>query len=45
MQVARGSLRINDVRLEQGDAAYTLGDGALELYDGDDAEVLVFDVG
>lgn len=45
VQVARGSLRINDVRLEQGDAAYTLGDGALELYDGDDAEVLVFDVG
>lgn len=45
VQVARGSLRVNEVRLEQGDAAYTLGDGVIELHEGDEAEVLVFDVG
>jgi redox-sensitive bicupin YhaK (pirin superfamily) len=45
LQVARGSLRANGTRLRQGDAAYSLGDGALELDDAHDAEVLLFDLG
>ncbi len=44
-QVARGSVRANGTRLQQGDAAYTLADGVLVLDEGEDAEVLLFDLG
>ncbi|MCB9604086.1 MAG: pirin family protein [Sandaracinus sp.] len=45
VQVARGSLRVNDTRVTQGDAVYTLGDGDLVLDGGSGAEVLLFDLG
>ncbi|MCB9616859.1 MAG: pirin family protein [Sandaracinus sp.] len=45
VQVARGSLRVNGTRVDQGDAAYTLGDGEVVLEHGNGAEVLVFDLG
>jgi quercetin 2,3-dioxygenase len=44
VQVARGALRVNGQSLEAGDAALLRGESAIELMDGHDAEVLVFDL-
>ena len=44
VHVARGALRVNGERLEAGDAAKLDGEATLELGDGRDAEVLVFDL-
>lgn len=44
VQVARGAVTLNGTRLDQGDAGYTLSDGELELTEGADAELLVFDL-
>jgi hypothetical protein len=44
VQVARGSLSINDTPLEAGDALKISGGTTLEFHDGAAAEVLVFDL-
>ncbi|HKX93503.1 MAG TPA: pirin family protein [Methylibium sp.] len=44
VHVARGALRVNGEWLEAGDAARLDGETALELGEGRDAEVLVFDL-
>jgi redox-sensitive bicupin YhaK (pirin superfamily) len=44
MQVARGAITLNGTRAETGDGAYTDDPGRLELADGADAEVLLFDL-
>ena len=44
VHVARGSVRVNGDRLGPGDAATIDGGGRVTLTDGDDAEVLLFDL-
>jgi redox-sensitive bicupin YhaK (pirin superfamily) len=44
VQVARGSVRLNDVPLDAGDGAAVRDVKALELRDAKDAEVLLFDL-
>ena len=44
VHVARGSVRVNGDRLGPGDAAKIDGGGRVTLTDGDDAEVLLFDL-
>ena len=44
LQVARGSLSVNEMRLSAGDGAHTEGPAQLTLQDGADAEVLLFDL-
>jgi redox-sensitive bicupin YhaK (pirin superfamily) len=44
LHLARGTLELGDVPLAGGDGAYTLGPALLDLHDGADAEVLLFDL-
>src|SRR5215475_13077898 len=44
LQMARGALSVEDVRLTAGDGARTVGPAQLTLHGGTDAEVLVFDL-
>jgi hypothetical protein len=44
VHVARGTLSVNGQSLRQGDAALLADESRLTLSDGDDAEVLVFDL-
>ena len=44
VHLARGSLAVNEVQLRAGDAAYVTGPADLKLHDGQDAEVLLFDL-
>jgi quercetin 2,3-dioxygenase len=44
LHVARGALNAGQVQLAGGDGAYTHGPALLELHDGADAEVLLFDL-
>jgi redox-sensitive bicupin YhaK (pirin superfamily) len=44
LQVARGALSVDDVRLSAGDGARTAGPAPLTLHGGSDAEVLLFDL-
>lgn len=44
VQVARGSVVINGERLKQGDGVAVDGETALRISDGDEAEILVFDL-
>ncbi|WP_428422593.1 pirin family protein [Methylibium sp.] len=44
VHVARGSVSVNGQALQTGDAAMLDGESRLELGDGDDAEVIVFDL-
>ena len=44
LQVARGSLSANEMRLSAGDGARTEGPAQLTLQDGADAELLLFDL-
>src|SRR5689334_19956274 len=44
LQLARGTLSVDGMRLSAGDGAYTGGPVPLELHDGADAEVLLFDL-
>jgi quercetin 2,3-dioxygenase len=44
VQVARGSLSLNDTRLDAGDALKISGGTTLEFHNGTSAEVLVFDL-
>ena len=44
MHLVRGSLLVNGERLQGGDAAVLGGESVLTLAQGDDAEVLVFDL-
>jgi quercetin 2,3-dioxygenase len=44
LQVARGSLTVDGVRLSAGDGAHTPGPAQLGLHAGADAEVLLFDL-
>ncbi|QID18368.1 pirin family protein [Nitrogeniibacter mangrovi] len=44
VHLARGALSVNGVRLEAGDGLKVSGESALVLSDGEDAEVLVFDL-
>jgi quercetin 2,3-dioxygenase len=44
LQVARGTLSVNDVRLSAGDGASTPGPAELTLHEGAGAEVLLFDL-
>ena len=44
LQLARGTLSADDVRLSAGDGARTAGPAQLTLHDGADAEVLLFDL-
>ena len=44
LQMARGALSVDDVRLSAGDGARTAGPIQLTLHGGTDAEVLVFDL-
>jgi hypothetical protein len=44
VHVARGTLAVNGQSLQQGDAALLADESSLTLSDGDDAEVLVFDL-
>ena len=44
LQVARGSLTLNGERLDRGDGVGIEGGGAIVLADGDDAEVLLFEL-
>ena len=44
LQVARGALAVDDVRLSAGDGARTPGPAQLTLHGGTDAEVLLFDL-
>lgn len=45
VQVARGSLKLNDLELYQGDGAAIKEERVLKLIAGDEAEVLLFDLG
>jgi hypothetical protein len=44
VHLVRGSLLVNGERLQGGDAAVLGGESVLTLAQGDDAEVLVFDL-
>jgi redox-sensitive bicupin YhaK (pirin superfamily) len=44
LQVARGALSVDGVRLSAGDGARTMGPAQLTLHGGTDAEALVFDL-
>jgi len=44
VQMARGTLRVNDISLAAGDGAHTAAPARLTLHGGADAEVLVFDL-
>jgi redox-sensitive bicupin YhaK (pirin superfamily) len=44
VQVARGSLKLNDLELNQGDGAAIKEESVLKLVAGDEAEVLLFDL-
>ena len=44
VHVARGALTVNGEKLQKGDAALLANESSLTLADGDDAEVLVFDL-
>ena len=44
VHVARGTLTVNGEKLQKGDAALLADESRLTLSDGDDAEVLVFDL-
>jgi len=44
VQVARGSVTVNGVALEQGDAVHVSDEAVVSLADGKDAEVLLFDL-
>jgi quercetin 2,3-dioxygenase len=44
VHVARGALKVNGIRLAAGDAAKLNGEEAINLSDGEQAEVLVFDL-
>jgi redox-sensitive bicupin YhaK (pirin superfamily) len=44
VQLVRGALTVNGQRLKAGDAALLAGEAELRLADGEDAEVLVFDL-
>ena len=44
VQVVRGSVDVNGQRLSAGDAAALSGEKSLSLANGDNAEVLVFDL-
>ncbi len=44
VHLARGSLAVNELQLSAGDAAYADGPAQLQLHDGRDAEVLLFDL-
>ena len=44
LQLARGTLSVGGTRLSAGDGAYASGPVPLELHDGADAEVLLFDL-
>ena len=44
VQVARGQLQVNGITLEAGDALQVSDEAQLTLENGNDAEVLVFDL-
>ena len=44
VHVARGTLTVNGQKLQKGDAALLADESSLTLADGQDAEVLVFDL-
>ena len=44
LQVARGAIAVDGTRLQAGDGARTAGPAQLQLHDGAQAEVLVFDL-
>ncbi len=44
VQVARGSIDVNDERLEQGDGAVVVGESSLKLVANEPAELLLFDL-
>jgi quercetin 2,3-dioxygenase len=44
LHLARGTLELGEVQLAGGDGAYTHGPARLDLHDGADAEVLLFDL-
>ena len=44
IQVARGSLNVNDERLEQGDGAVVVGESSLKLVANEAVELLLFDL-
>jgi hypothetical protein len=44
VHVARGALTVNGEKLQKGDAALLANESSLTLADGQDAEVLVFDL-
>jgi len=44
VQVARGSINVNDERLEQGDGAVVVGESSLKLVANEPAELLLFDL-
>ena len=44
VHLVRGALRVNDIALSAGDALYVADESQLLLSDGQDAEVLVFDL-
>ena len=44
VHVARGSVTVNGVRLGEGDGARIRNERTLSFSEGDDAEVLVFDL-
>ena len=44
LHLARGALNAGEVQLSGGDGAYTQGPALLDLHDGADAEVLLFDL-
>ena len=44
IQVARGRVTINGERLEEGDGLAVLDPGTLDITDGEDAEILLFDL-
>jgi redox-sensitive bicupin YhaK (pirin superfamily) len=45
VQVARGSVTVNGERLNQGDGLQMADEAAVHIRDGDQAEILVFDLG
>jgi redox-sensitive bicupin YhaK (pirin superfamily) len=44
LHLARGSLKVNDTQLGAGDALMLTGANTLDIHDGQDAEVLLFDL-
>ncbi len=44
VQLARGTASVNGVRLQAGDGALLSDESAVRIHDGDDAEILVFDL-